>query len=73
MVLPYTTITAGCLLLLHMMNADQKIQRIRDLERRKARMRKARAAGLSDRAIGKAEGISHARVAQILGPKGAAT
>jgi len=55
-----------------MTDALKRIQRIRDLERRKARMLKARAAGLSDRAIGKAEGISHARVAQILGPKNAA-
>lgn len=55
-----------------MTDAREKIQRIRDLERRKARMRKARAAGMSDRAIARQEGISHVRVGQILGPKNAA-
>ena len=55
-----------------MTDARKRIQRIRDLERRKVRMRKARAAGMSDRAIARQEGISHVRVGQILGRKGAA-
>lgn len=54
------------------MTPNQRIQKIRDLERRLLRMRKMRAAGISDRAIAKEYGISRERVGQLLGRQNAA-